>query len=69
MPAKKKAVKKSTDEQQDKKIAMQGIMLAILAGIVLFSLVKMAQFRDEVDAKLMNELAAPVQTVVPSEAP
>jgi hypothetical protein len=65
MPAKKKAVKKTVDEQQNKKIAMQGMVLAILAGIVLFSLIRMAQFRDEVDARLMQELATPVQQLEP----
>ncbi|OGV95618.1 hypothetical protein A2W24_07010 [Microgenomates group bacterium RBG_16_45_19] len=64
MPAKKKAKKSTTVEKETRLIAIQGILLAVIAGVVLFGILKMVQLRDNVDALLMQQLAAPqVQTL------
>lgn len=75
MPAKKKsapkkvAAKKSTDEQQNRLISIQGIGLAVLAGVVIFALIRLAQFRDQVDAMLMQQMAAPTVQTLPAATP
>lgn len=69
MPAKKKASKKTQVDQQTKLIAMQGICLAIIAGVVLFGVLRMVQLRDSVDAMIMQQLATPPVQVQPTAAP
>ena len=59
MPAKKKTSKKTTDEKQNQLLAMQGIALAIMGGVIIFAVVRLAQFRDQVDAMIAQQMLAP----------
>lgn len=74
MPAKKKATKKTKStvsvQTETNLIAMQGILLAIIAGVVLYGILKMVQLRDEVDLMIMQQLAQPTtQQPVVTETP
>jgi len=64
MPAKKKAQKKSSADEQTKLIAMQGVLLAIIGAVVLFGILKMVQLRDTVDAAITQQMMAPTKVQV-----
>jgi hypothetical protein len=67
MPASKKKKQQKGVSQENNLLAMQAVLLAIVAGVVLFGVLKMVQLRDEVDSMLARELANPIHEVQPDK--
>lgn len=67
MPTKKKKKQQKAVGQDNNLLAMQAVLLAIIAGVVLFGILKMVQLRDEVDSMLARELTSSIREVQPNK--
>jgi xanthine/uracil permease len=67
MPASKKKKQQKGVSQENNLLAMQAVLLAIVAGVVLFGILKMVQFRDEVDSMIARELATSIHEAQPNK--
>jgi hypothetical protein len=69
MPAKKNKKQSGGLDQATKVLAMQAILLAIIAGIVLYGVLKMVQLRDDVDNMIAQQLLTPAHQQIPKVTP